>query len=95
MTALDLLPQDTRDAIANGKPIRDDLRVIPAAEAAGWKVSFRDDNWHNAADFYRGLTVVWLATSRGLHWRRREGRRPNPIDLFPHTMEGLRAALSL
>lgn len=73
MSALNLLPAATRDLIAT-RPgsIRPDLALIPAAEAAGWTVRFRNDRWHNAADFVRGPIHVWYAVTRrgGLMWRR-------------------------
>ena len=68
-TALDLLPDYVRAEIAAAnnptpgtfsKPgLREDLRAIPSAEAAGWKVTFRNDSWHNGASFDRNGVGVW------------------------------------
>lgn len=58
------LNADTLAAIAQGDPrIRDDLRIIPEAEAAGWAVSFRDGSWHNPAQFKRDGASVWQVSA--------------------------------
>jgi hypothetical protein len=72
--------------------LRDDLIVIPEAEAAGWFVSFRDDNWYNTAEFVRDGITVWQATG----WRRAgvvNGLYTVP-EVFSCEIEGLRAALA-
>jgi hypothetical protein len=84
MTVLDLLPHDIRFKVMEAyearptnpfppKGLREDLRLIPVAEAAGWRVTFRDDNWNNSASFQLGTVHVWLAVTPGtyaaLHWR--------------------------
>lgn len=79
-SALDLLPEYLRVRITTGRypddcppgdriphnQIRADLAMIPAAEASGWRVEFRNNHWHNSASFTRGAVHVWY-TSRG--WR--------------------------
>lgn len=68
MSAMHLLPEYVCQEIADKKPgLRDDLLAIPAAEAAGWVVTFRNDHWHNAARFERGDATVW---GTGRDWRR-------------------------
>jgi hypothetical protein len=68
LSILPSLPEYVRESIArNDASIRDDLRVIPAAEAAGWRVSFLNGSWHNAATFERGRDAVWCY---GPAWRR-------------------------
>mgnify|MGYP001769811204 CR=1 FL=1 len=77
MSALDLVPAYVRDALL-APPIpqrlRDDLRIIPRAEAAGWSVRFPNDNWSNAAQFQNGDAHVWLISTGGTHavlrWKR-------------------------
>jgi len=65
---MDSLPNDVfLDICAKSSRLRADLLIIPDAEAAGWSVAFRDNNWHNAADFHKDSVHVWL-TSSG--WRR-------------------------
>lgn len=67
MSAIDLLPNFVVKRIkAKSSRIRDDLLAIPDAEAAGWKVKFRNDHWHNAARFEMGDKTVW---STGRDWR--------------------------
>lgn len=67
MSALDLLPLYVRENIRSGDGrTREDLRAIPAAEKAGWVVVFRDNHWHNSAEFVHGPLHVWYA-SKG--WR--------------------------
>ena len=70
MSALDLLPDYVRAEIASGgkRGLREDLRAIPAAEAAGWTANFRDDCWHNGATFKRGTVAVWWSRC----WRARD-----------------------
>lgn len=77
-SALDLVPADTRaliEAANNPTPgtfpprgIREDLRAIASAEAAGWLVKFRNDHWHNGATFERGSLVIWWSQC----WRARD-----------------------
>lgn len=65
MSIIDTLPPDTQAKIRAGdQNIRDDLRVLPEAEAAGWTVEFRNNNWHNAASFKRGDVCVWFVVTR-------------------------------
>lgn len=95
-SALDLLPGYVRDAIAarSGR-LRADLLVIPDAEAAGWIVEFRNDHWHNGAEFQRGDVVVW---ETGRDYRRntfRNGGQSGRPESFPYTLTGLRTALGL
>jgi hypothetical protein len=82
MSALDLLPDYVREQIAQAnnptpgqfrpRGLRDDLRAIPQAEAAGWIVTFPDDNWHNGAVFKRnGVSVWWMRC-----WRAKEDGAP-------------------
>jgi hypothetical protein len=67
MSALDLLPEYVvKDIRAKSRRIRDDLLAIPDAEEAGWKVTFRNDHWHNAATFQKGVKTIW---STGRDWR--------------------------
>lgn len=76
-----------------GLSLRDDLLIIPEAEAAGWVISFRNNSWHNGADFDRDGITVW---STGRDWRRAgvvNGLTSIP-EVFPSSMEGLRAALA-
>jgi hypothetical protein len=93
MSALDLLPENTRVEIARGNScIRADLRMIQEAEAEGWRVTFRDGHWHNSAMFKRDKVTVW---SGSLDYRRAElidGHYATPT-VFPYTIDGLRAAL--
>lgn len=93
MSALDLIPAETRAEIRAKDPrIRDDLRMISEAEAAGWTVSFPNDHWHNAAIFTRGDVTVW---STGRDYRRNvlvDGRYSKPT-VFASGIDGLRAAL--
>lgn len=73
MSALRHIPGYVVDAIRapTGHPsrrgMREDLLLIPAAEAAGWVVSFPNDRWHDSATFARGSDRVW---STGYNWRR-------------------------
>jgi hypothetical protein len=95
MSALDQLPDDVRAEIAAGtKRIREDLRIIPDAEAAGWTVTFRDDHWHNAATFERGGVSVWDA-STGWRSATLEGGRFSKPTVHGFGMAKLRAALGL
>ena len=79
-----LLPANVYEAVLSGDPyhsgtvdtkagrfgpVRNDLMVIPAAEKAGWSVSFRNRCWHNAASFIRGQTHVWTT---GWTWQSAE-----------------------
>lgn len=67
MSALDQLPPGLKARIlSQERYLRDDLLAIPAAEAAGWTVEFRNNSWHNGATFKKGRTVVW---STGRDWR--------------------------
>ena len=67
MSALDLLPQEVQNHIRARTPrLRDDLLAIPDAEAVGWKVTFRNDHWHNSAIFEKDDKTVW---STGRDWR--------------------------
>lgn len=98
MSAMDLLPNHVRADIAKGSGrLRSDLLVIPEAEAAGWAVSFRNDHWHNGASFVRGDVTVW---GTGRDWRRRAGlaldenHKFRAPEVFPDSIEGLRAALT-
>lgn len=95
-SALDLLPDFVRVQITHKDPrLRDDLRLIPEAEATGWKVSFRNDSWHNAAMFAKDGVHVW---STGYDWRSAwyapDGTRG---EITPHRLDeaGLRSALGL
>ncbi|MCL8382075.1 hypothetical protein [Xanthobacter aminoxidans] len=82
MTALDLLPQYVRDQIEecrNPHPgrfpphgLREDLRAIPDAEAAGWVVKFPSDHWHNGAQFSRNGVSVWWSSC----WRAKRDDAP-------------------
>lgn len=82
MSALVLLPQSVRDQIEecrNPRPghfppsgLREDLRAIPEAEAAGWSVRFRDGNWHNGAEFSRDGVSVWWSRC----WRAKRDDAP-------------------
>lgn len=79
-SALDLLPEYIRVRITTGKYpddyrpdgkiphnlIRTDLALIPFAEASGWTVEFKNDRWHNSAQFTRGAVSVWY---HGPSWR--------------------------
>ena len=59
-SAMDLLPDYLKAQITSRKGgLRDDLLAIPAAEAEGWKVTFRNDHWHNSASFERNGLHVW------------------------------------
>jgi hypothetical protein len=65
VSIIDTLPPDTRAKIRRGdRGIRDDLRILPEAEAAGWTVEFRNNHWHNAASFKRGDLCVWFVAGR-------------------------------
>jgi hypothetical protein len=73
--------------------LRDDLVIIPEAEAAGWKVSFRNNNWHNGAMFDRDGITIWPT---GRDWRRAgviNGLTSVP-EVFPYSITGLRAAMA-
>lgn len=78
-SALDVLPPETVALIlANDPRIRADLRIIPAAESAGWVVGFRDGHWHNPAHFLRDGVSVWQVVGTGempprMGWRRAVG----------------------
>ena len=95
MTALNLLPPGVQRAVAlQDGNLRADLAVIPAAEAAGWQVSFRDGSWHNPADFQRAGVMVWQTR---IYWQRArllEGRLGERVQ-FGGGVAGLRLALGL
>ena len=92
-SAMDLIPQHVRDTIA--APVapshfREDLRCVPAAEAAGWRVAFRNGHWHNSATFTRnGVSVWWAGT-----WRRMADGAPYPA-VKPELFKTCAAALGL
>lgn len=69
--------------------IREDLLLIPAAEAAGWVGEFPNGSWHNAAEFTRGEVAVW---GTGRDWRRarlgNSGRYSKP-EVFSTLAEAL------
>lgn len=95
-SALELLPDYVKAKIASkDHPLRDDLRIIPEAEAAGWTVTFRNDAWHNPASFDQDGVAVW---STGYDWRSAlyhpDGSRGD-ITTFAPTEAGLRQALGL
>ncbi len=104
MSALDVLPDKCRrDLLSDRESLRADLRIIPAAEAAGWTVSFGNGHWHNAANFQKEQIHVWSGSwstsNRVMFWVR--ARLDPEIDRyvdhvrFAHSMEGLRQALGL
>ena len=94
-SALDRFPESVRAEIARHQPgLRPDLLVIAEAEAAGWSVSFRDDNWHYAATFTRGAVVAWL-TAGGWWTAEQVSDRLESRRQFEHGMAGVRAALGL
>ena len=94
-SAMEMLPDDTQTAIIQQNlNIREDLRIIPDAEAAGWIVTFREDHWHNPATFRRNDITVWAT---GRDWRKAalvNGRYASP-EVFQRGLEGLRTALDL
>ena len=69
MTAFDMLPAYLVQALIEpppfgASPLREDLKAIRPAEKAGWYVTFRNNSWHNSAEFQKGDTHVWYATDR-------------------------------
>lgn len=96
MSLLDKLPGYVQDQVRQQvRPMREDLLIIPEAEAAGWVGSFRNESWHNAATFVRGSEHVWAT---GRDWRRAtlspENRFEKPT-VFSAERGALRAALGL
>ena len=95
MSLMDLLPGYVQDAIkahegdSSRRGMREDLLLIPAAEAAGWVGSFRNDHWHNGVDWARGAVRVW---GTGRDWRRvtlsGDGTHERP-DVFRSLAEAL------
>jgi hypothetical protein len=60
-SAMSLIPGYVRAKIAQRDPtMREDLLLIPVAEAAGWRVSFERQSWHFSAVFEKGPWTVWL-----------------------------------
>ena len=103
MTALDLLPRATRQQLKDpNNDLRIDLRMIEPAEDAGWKVSFRDNDWRNAADFEKpgrmiAMVKVRLAGTTELVWREFEMTRVKVTHVrsYAHTFDDLATALGL
>jgi hypothetical protein len=61
MSALHLVPAYVRAKIEARDPtMREDLLLIPVAEAAGWHVTFERQSWHFSAVFEKGPITVWL-----------------------------------
>jgi hypothetical protein len=59
---MDRLPAYVVAEVARGDTrLREDLRLISYAESTGWRVAFRNDSWHNAAHFTKGVWCVWYA----------------------------------
>jgi hypothetical protein len=91
-----LLPDDVQASIrAKEQPLRDDLTIIPEAEAAGWTVAFPHGHWHNSANFTRGTDVVWYTSSGWTHALLDSNNRYIDHAVFPGGIDGLRLALRL
>lgn len=93
-----LLPPLTRESLLQGQRggvTRPDLVAIIDAEAAGWTVTFPDNDWRAPATFRRNGVVVW---STGQDIRRTHhinASRYSDPEILPLATSTMRQALGL